>query len=118
MTSYGSTTIRCEREADNPLDTVQQIIWDPTDRTGQSFLTAGWDGFARVYCIEGTSSKRLEKKWEFFFGHPVLSIDINHENLLFAGLVTGDIALVDMRNTQNCVIMGAHNAPIVLVAWV
>lgn len=37
---------------------------------------------------------------------------------MFAGLATGDVALVDMRNTQNCVIVGAHAAPIVLVAWV
>ncbi len=50
MTSY-STVIRVERESDNPIDTVQKIIWDLNDRTNKTIITAGWDGFARVYSI-------------------------------------------------------------------
>ena len=57
--SYSSSLIKMEREADNPTDTVQQIIWDPNDRTGKTFIAVGWDGYARVYSIEGTSSRRL-----------------------------------------------------------
>lgn len=37
---------------------------------------------------------------------------------MFAGLATGDIILVDMKNTQNCAPIGSHNAPICMLAWV
>lgn len=45
------SVIKVEREADLPLDSVQRILWDPTDRYNKTIITAGWDGCARVYAI-------------------------------------------------------------------
>lgn len=59
--------IKVDRESDNPMDTIQSIVWDPFDKTARSFFTCGWDGYVRYYVIEGVSSKKLEKKWEYFF---------------------------------------------------
>lgn len=60
--SYTSV-IKTDRESDNPLDSVEIIIWDEGDKDLRTFFTAGWDGYLRVYCIEGSSQKRLERKF-------------------------------------------------------
>lgn len=68
MTSYSSyNAIKIDRESDNPIDTIQSILWDPYDKTATSFFTCGWDGYIRYYQIEGNSSKMLARKWDYYF---------------------------------------------------
>lgn len=49
--------------------------------------------------------------WHFFFQHPVLSIDVTPNNILLAGLATGDIAVVNMADNAIAR-LGGHEAPI------
>lgn len=52
-----------------------------------------------------------------FLQHPVLCCDINEDNILFAGLATGDIAAISLKDNQ-VVRLGAHDAPICGIFWI
>lgn len=45
--------------------------------------------------------------WHFFFKHPVICIDVSPDNVLFAGLVTGEVVAVKM-GTNDQVRLGSH----------
>lgn len=98
---------------------MQQIIWDRSDRTCRTFLTCGWDGYVRAYEIEGTNlNRKLEKKWHYYFHHPITTMDLTADRLVIVGLATGQIGLVDMKNVNNVLLLGSHAAPICKVVWV
>lgn len=117
MSSYYSSQFKVDREQDNPLDTVTQITFNPYLRGTCAFLVSSWDGFVRSYALEvvGTS-KLINKQWEYFFQHPVLSCDITSQMFVIAGLANGEIMMVDM-NTNNAMTLGHHEAPICRVFW-
>lgn len=46
--------IQIKNQTDAPLDTIQHIQWDIYDTRYKSFFTAGWDGYVRLYEIEGS----------------------------------------------------------------
>jgi len=74
MYNYGIRNSELKiKEADQPLDTVRQIIWNPYLST-PCFITAGWDAIVRLYQI---TNNDVEKNWEIYLHHPVLSIDVN-----------------------------------------
>jgi WD40 repeat protein len=110
--------LRCEKDSDNPIDAVQTIVWDPFDRSYRSFFTGGWDGVARLYVIEGNSTKRLEKCWEYFFYHPITTMDVTSQRLVIVGLATGQIGVVDANNVANVAIVGSHEATICKIIWI
>jgi methyl coenzyme M reductase alpha subunit len=98
---------------------VQSTLWDPFDRTSRTFLTGGWDGMARLYEIEGThTTKRIEKRWDYFFYHPIISMDISSQRVLFVGLSTGQIGAVDIKNVNNVAMLGNHDSTICKVIWI
>jgi len=70
-------------------------------------FTAGWDGYIRMYEIEGSSSKFLVKKWDFYFHHPVIAMDNNPDGIVFAGLANGQIGCVDI-SSKNAISLGSH----------
>lgn len=43
------------KDADQPLDTVSSIIWDPY-RQDPSFIACSWDGWVRYYMMKGQGS--------------------------------------------------------------
>lgn len=51
-----------------------------------------------------------------FLQHPVLCCDINPNNVLLAGLATGDIAAISLENSQVHRV-GGHDAPICGIFW-
>lgn len=108
MSSYYSPQYKVDREQDNPQDTVTQITFNPFLRGTYSFLVSSWDGFVRSYTLETVgSSKQINKQWEYFFQHPVLSCDITSQMFVIAGLASGEIVMVDM-NTNNSLTLGSH----------
>ena len=117
MNSYYSQ-YKTEKESENPFDSVSCIVFNPYERNVHGALVASWDGFLRYYEFVTTgANKLLDKKWECYFEHPVLSCDITPQMLVIAGLATGEIVLVDMANSNNKVLLGSHDSPICRVAW-
>ena len=117
--SYGSGN-RSEQyrppEKAQPLDTVSSILWDPY-HSDPAFFSSSWDGHVRYYVIKATSSSvQIESGWEIFLQHPVLCCDISPDKVMFAGLATGDIAVIQMENS-NVGRMGFHDAPICGLFW-
>jgi WD40 repeat protein len=107
------------RDRDQPLDTISCLMWDPFS-SDPACIAGSWDGHVRYYIPKfssgGHSSGELDMPWHFFFQQPVLSIDMAPDNVLLAGLASGDIAAVDMRSNK-AVRVGGHDAPICGVFW-
>lgn len=95
---YRGTNDYKPREKDQPLDTVSCLVWDMY-KSDPCFIAASWDGYVRYYIVKPShSGVEIEKAWSMFLQHPVLCCDINENNILFAGLATGDIAAIRLEN--------------------
>ena len=105
------------QDRDQPLDTVSHIIWDKFSRD-PAFLAASWDGTVRYYTLKSgnNNSVEVDMAWSTFLQHPILSIDLSSNHIIFAGLATGDIAAVKME-TGEVARVGSHEAPICGVFW-
>ena len=99
-------------DKDQPVDSISAILWNVYYHE-PAFFTASWDGYVRYYTISTNNSSTFEVKlaWCYFFHHPVLTIDVTPDNVLFAGLATGDIAAIQMVNNEITK-LGQHEAPI------
>ena len=120
--SYRHGSSYTVKDSDQPLDTVSCLVWDSeSGRNGQDlgFLAGSWDGVVRYYQVKLNSqgsSGDVVKGWDIFLQHPVLSVDMNPDKIMFAGMATGDIAAVDMKNNSIGRI-GGHDGPICGVFW-
>ncbi len=63
------------------------------------------------------NSNEIDKVWEMFLQHPVLSVDMNENGIVFAGLASGDVVAVEL-SSGNTFPLGTHEAPICGVFWV
>lgn len=74
-------------EIDNPIDTVSIILWNIYQPHELGFFLAGWDGFARYYEIK--PNQQIVKVWEYYYSHPVLTLDFTPKMILIVGLANG-----------------------------
>ena len=65
----------------------------------------------------GNNNEDIVRIWEIFLEHPVFSIDISADGVVFAGIATGDVVAVNIGNNGTA-ILGKHNAPICKVFWI
>lgn len=116
---YGNGTPLFEvkgKEKDQPLDTVSSIVWDPFNQD-PIFAASSWDGFVRLYMVTTSSStQEVTKVCEFFLHHPVLCVDFSNNGMLFAGLASGDVVVIEIQS-GNYMPLGTHDAPICGVYW-
>jgi WD40 repeat protein len=115
--NYNSSTSRYvvelkPKEKDMPLDTVSCIVWD-VNKSEPMFATGSWDGFIRLYIV---TNNDVNKVWDIFLHHPVLSLDFSADGIIFAGLASGDVVAVELQ-TSSVVALGNHEAPICGVYW-
>lgn len=82
-----------KKPEDNPLDSVSCIVWNSYYSHNQNpgFFACSWDGYLRYYEIKEENYKRIDKIWEYYYGHPVLSCTLNHHMVVMVGLANGDI---------------------------
>ena len=116
-TSFSEPQIFKPQDKDQPLDTVSQILWNQYH--GElAFFVASWDGTVRHYklVMQGNSAE-INLIQKSFFKHPVLSIDISSDNILFAGLATGEVVKTKME-TNEITKLGSHDAPICGVFYI
>jgi hypothetical protein len=52
--------------------------------------------------------KHLVKVWEYFYEHPVLSVDVTGEMVLVVGLGNGHIVLTNFINSAEWMVLGQH----------
>jgi mRNA export factor len=104
------------KEKDLPMDTVSSIVWDGYSQD-PIFAASSWDGFVRLYMVSNNSSAELNKVFEVFLHHPVLCADFSGSGLLFAGLASGDVLVIEIQS-GNYMSLGNHEAPICGIYWV
>ncbi len=104
------------KEKDLPLDTVSSIVWDVYNQD-PIFAATSWDGFVRLYMISNNVSFELNKIFEVFLHHPVLCADFNDSGLLFAGLASGDVLVIEIKS-GSYMSLGNHDAPICGIYWI
>ena len=117
LTCFSEPQIFKPQDKNQPLDTVSQILWDHS-HSELAFFVASWDGTVRHYkfVMQGNSTE-INLIQKYFFKHPVLSIDISSDHLLFAGLATGEVEMTKME-INEIKKLGSHDAPICGVFYI